>query len=88
VDEAANTAARHIEHKTRILDRAQFYADELARRESIRQGERMEALTRETISQGDRLEALTRTLNRLTVVITVATIIGVILTTLTLILGG
>ena len=50
------------------------YLDELTRRETVRQGERMEALT--------------RSLNRLTWVITIATLIGVFLTALTLTLGG
>jgi hypothetical protein len=49
----------------RYVARAQVYADELLRRETIRQGKRMEALT--------------TSLNRLTWVITVATIIGVLL---------
>ena len=50
------------------------YLDELRRRETVR--------------QGDRMEALTRSLNRLTWVITIATLIGVFLTALTLTLGG
>jgi hypothetical protein len=37
----------------------------------------MERKRRETASQGERMEALSRSLNRLTVIIAVATIIGV-----------
>ncbi len=48
----------------------QHYLDELARRDAVRQGERMERLT--------------ASLNRLTWVITEATIIGVILTLVSL----
>ncbi len=50
------------------------YLDELSRRETVRQGKRMEALT--------------RSLNRLTWVITVATLIGVALTAWTLLSGA
>jgi hypothetical protein len=50
------------------------FLDELTRREAVRQGERMEALP--------------RSLNRLTWVIAGATIVGVLLTVLMLILGG
>ena len=57
-----------------FLDRAQAYLTELSRREAVRQGERMEALT--------------RSLNRLTWVITIATIIGVALTAWALLSGG
>jgi hypothetical protein len=47
-----------------------------------------ELTRRETVRQGKRMEALTRSLNRLTWVITIATLIGVFLTALTLSLGG
>jgi hypothetical protein len=47
-----------------------------------------ELTRRETVRQGMRMEALTRSLNRLTWVITIATLIGVLLTALTLTLGG
>jgi hypothetical protein len=64
-------------HNEEMKNRAahyNVYLDELTRRETVRQGERMEALT--------------RSLNRLTWVITIATLIGVFLTALTLTLGG
>jgi hypothetical protein len=53
--------------------RIEAYLDELARRE--------------TALQGERMEALTRSLNRLTWVITIATIIGVCLTAWALLSG-
>jgi hypothetical protein len=81
VEEAANTAARHIEQKTRILERAHVYADELARREAAEQGERMETLTRS-------LNHLTWWIVALTVLIAIATIIGVVLTAWTLLSGA
>ena len=56
------------------LERAQVYADELARRETVRQGERMEALT--------------RSLNRLTWAIAIVTIVGVCLTAWALLSGA
>lgn len=64
-------------HNEAMQNRAAHYnvfLDELARRETVRQGERMEALT--------------RSLNRLTWVITIATLVGVGLTALTLFVGG
>src|SRR5215217_9555566 len=61
----------------RYVARAQVYLDELARREAVRQGERMEALT-------SSLNVLTRWIVALTVLIAIATIIGVGLTALTL----
>jgi hypothetical protein len=45
VKDAANTAAHDPEQKMRILQRAQIYADELARRKAVEQGERMETLS-------------------------------------------
>jgi hypothetical protein len=59
--------------KTALTNRAQTYMNELHRRETLRQGERMEALT--------------RSLNRLTWFIAGATVVGVILTALALIFG-
>jgi hypothetical protein len=56
------------------LQLAQIYLDELRRRETLRQGERMERLT--------------RSINLLTGVITGATIIGVVLTGVGLFFGG
>jgi hypothetical protein len=68
VDEAAASSKPPVSSKLLLLERAQFYANELARRETVRQGERMETLT--------------RSINRLTWVITLATIAGVGLTVL------
>ena len=51
----------------------QHYLNELARRDTVRQGERMEALT--------------KSINRLTWVIMVATLIGVVLTAISLLSG-
>jgi hypothetical protein len=53
------------------MDRARVYTDELTRREYVRQGEKMEALT--------------RSMNRLSVVAVIATIAGSFLTALSLI---
>ena len=50
------------------------YLDELARRDAVRQGERMENLT--------------TSINRLTIVVTVATVVGVLLTAWGVIYGG
>ena len=71
-DAHIDEARRSNKHGVRLvwLRRAQVYADELSRRENVRQGETMEKLT--------------RSLNRLTWVITAATIIGVVLTALSL----
>jgi hypothetical protein len=63
---SADPRVTNRDAQMRYVARAQVYADELVRRETIRQGKRMEALT--------------MSLNRLTWVITVATIIGVLLT--------
>jgi hypothetical protein len=63
---SADPSVTNRDAQMRYVARAQVYADELVRRETIRQGKRMEALT--------------TSLNRLTWVITVATIIGVLLT--------
>jgi len=81
VEAAANTAAHDVAQKMRLLEQARVYANELFRRESIRQEERMETLTRS-------LNHLTKWIVALTVLVSIATIIGVILTALTLILGG
>ena len=64
-------------HDSEVQNRAahyNIYLDELRRRETLRQGERMETLT--------------TSINRLTWVITGATIIGVVLTALGLLFGG
>jgi len=77
VEEAARaTGGPHQakEKAIQLLERAQVYADELARREAVRQGERMEALT--------------RSINRLTVFIAIATFVGVGLAVWTLLSGG
>ena len=67
------TTTRPINRDTqmRYLARAQIYADELMRRETVRLGERMEKLS-----------------VVLAVLVIIATIMSVILSTLTLILGG
>ena len=57
------------------------YLDELTRRETVRQGARMEALT-------TSLKRLTWWIVVLTVIIVIATVVGVLLTALTLTLGG
>lgn len=85
-------------HDTEMQNRAahyNIYLDELRRRESERQGKRMEALTRSMVSQGERMEELTKSLNRLTwwivlltVLIAIATLVGVVLTALSLWLGS
>jgi hypothetical protein len=65
------------QHEELMEHRAEHYnvfLDELTRREAVR--------------QGGRMEALPRSLNRLTWVIAGATIVGVLLTVLMLILGG
>jgi hypothetical protein len=66
VEEAAATKKPNPSAKLQWLERARVYTDELARREAVRQGERMEALT--------------RSMNRLTKIVTIATIAGVIAT--------
>jgi hypothetical protein len=60
--------------KTPFLSYAEPYINELLRRETVRQGERMEALT--------------CSLNLLTWAIAIATVIGVALTARTLLLGA
>ena len=63
-------------HDSDMQDRAahyNIYLDELARRETLRQGERMEKLT--------------RSINALTIVITIATLLGVGLTAWSLLSG-
>jgi hypothetical protein len=71
-------------HKDQMKNRAahyNVYLDELARRETVRQGERMEALTR-------GLNALTWWIVVLTVAIAIATFAGVGLTAWTILSGG
>jgi hypothetical protein len=67
--------------KILLLARAQTYSAERIRREEVRQGERMETLTRS-------LNKLTRWIVALTVLIAIATIIGVALTAWTLLSGA
>ena len=64
-----------------FMERARRYADELRRREEERQGERMEVLTRS-------LNHLTKWIVGLTVLVAIATIMGVALTAWTLLSGG
>jgi hypothetical protein len=65
---------RHDENAIHTIVGTQHYLDELARRDAVRQGERMEKLT-------GSIDWLTR-------VITVATIVGVLLTAWTVMTGG
>ena len=63
-------------HNSAMQNRAahyNIYLDEMARRETLRQGERMEKLT--------------RSINTLTIVITIATLVSVGLTALSLLSG-
>jgi CHASE3 domain sensor protein len=76
---ASITGAR--DDKAHVLNYARSYTDELARREAVRQGERMEALTRS-------LNRLTWWIVVLTVVIAIATIFGVAPTVWTLLSGA
>ena len=62
------------------VSRIDAYLSERRRRESVRQGEQMEALTRSLLEQGERMESLTGSINSLTVVIALATIAVGILT--------
>jgi hypothetical protein len=57
---------RHDAQAIHTVVGTQHYLDELARRDAERQGKRMEALT--------------RSINRLTVLIAIATVVGVVLT--------
>lgn len=77
----ANSITTMMGAKTPFLNHAQTYTNELLRRENVRQGERMETLTRS-------LNHLTRWIVALTVLIAIATIIGVALTAWTLLLGA
>jgi uncharacterized membrane protein len=72
---------RHNEEMKNRAEHYNVYLDELTRRETVRQGERMEALT-------TSLKRLTWWIVVLTVIIVIATVVGVLLTTLTLTLGG
>jgi hypothetical protein len=74
VEEAAATKKPNPSAKLQWLERARVYTDELARREAVRQGERMEALT--------------RSMNRLTKIVTIATIAGVIATIAGVLIAG
>ncbi len=64
---------RHDQRAGNTVVGTQHYLNELARRDAVRQGERMERLT--------------KSINRLTWVVTGATIIGVILTLISLLAG-
>ena len=64
---------RHDSAAVHTVVGTQHYLDELARRDAVRQGERMERLT--------------ASINRLTWAITGATIIGVVLTLVSLLSG-
>jgi hypothetical protein len=63
------------------LERAQVYRDELARRETVRQGERMEALT-------TSLNSLTKWIVWLTVPVVLATVVSLGLTLWAFFSGG
>ena len=65
---------RHDAQAVHTVVGTQHYLNELARRDAVRQGERMEALT--------------RSINVLTVVITIATVVGVALTAWAVLSGG
>jgi uncharacterized membrane protein len=69
------------EMKNRAAPHYNVFLDELARRETVRQGARMEALT-------TSLKRLTWWIVVLTVIIVIATLVGVLLAALTLTLGG
>jgi hypothetical protein len=70
VEEANSSKKPNPAAKLQWLERAQVYADELARRETVRQGERIERLTRS-------LNRLTWWIVVLTVIIAIATLVGV-----------
>jgi hypothetical protein len=70
-----------LDERMLFMERAQRYAGELTRKENARQGERMETLTRS-------LNKLTWWIVALTVLIAIATIIGVALTAWTLLSGA
>jgi uncharacterized membrane protein len=64
---------RHNEEMQHRAEHYNVYLDELTRRETVRQGERMEALT-------TSLKRLTWWIVVLTVIIVIATVVGVLLT--------
>lgn len=64
---------RHDERTANTVVGTQHYLNELARRDAVRQGERMKRLT--------------TSINRLTWVVTGATVVGVVLTALNLMWG-
>jgi hypothetical protein len=93
VDEARGS--NKVGVRLQWLERAQVYADELARRDTEAQGMRLEALTRSMQAQGERMEDLTSSLNGLTwwivgltVLIAFVTVLGVGLTAWALFIGG
>jgi hypothetical protein len=67
---SADPSVTNRDAQMRYVARAQVYADELVRRETVRQGERMEALT-------TSLNRLTWWIVGLTVIIAIATLFGV-----------
>jgi hypothetical protein len=77
VEEAAATKKPNPAAKLQWLERARVYTDELARREAVRQGKRMEALT-------SSMHRLTRVMARVTIVGVVVAIVGVVLTAVSL----
>jgi hypothetical protein len=77
---SADPSVTNRDAQMRYVARAQVYTDELVRRETVRQGERIEALTRS-------LNKLTWWIVALTVLIAIATLIGVGLTAWTLLSG-
>jgi hypothetical protein len=78
---SADPSVTNRDAQMRYVARAQVYADELVRRETVRQGERMEALTKS-------LNNLTWWIVALTVLIAIATLVGVGLTAWTLLSGA
>jgi hypothetical protein len=70
---SADPSVTNRDAQMRYVARAQVYADELTRRETVRQGERMEALT-------TSVNRLTWWIVGLTVIIAIATIVGAFLT--------
>ena len=87
-EEARRIFNLNREESTLYRQLAQIYLDELRRRETVCQGERMEALTRSMVSQGDRMERLTRSINLLTVIVVIATLVGVGLTAWSVLFSG
>ena len=74
VAEQTVTSTRDAQERLLYIERARLYRTELEQRQGIRQAERMEALT--------------RSMNRLSWVVVLATIVGVGLTVWALLSGG